>query len=85
MTLPSLVGAVDGWCDNTAPDPRWWRTTLGRDRRQPDVARRTVGSWPTARSLPGQLHLQSALPRPAGEAPRGGHAGCGTGVGTDLR
>ena len=29
MTLPSLVGAVDGWCDNTVPDPRWWRTTSG--------------------------------------------------------
>src|SRR5216683_7796889 len=43
MTLPSLAGAVDGWYDNTAPDPRWWRTTSGRDRRQPDVAHRTVG------------------------------------------
>jgi len=29
MTLPSLAGAVDGWYDNTAPDPRWWRTTSG--------------------------------------------------------
>ncbi len=43
MTLPSLAGAVDGWYDNTAPDPRLWRTTSGRDRRQPDVAHRTVG------------------------------------------
>src|SRR5260370_42598779 len=43
MTLPALAGAVDGWGDNTAPDPRLGRTTSGGDRRQPDVARRTVG------------------------------------------
>jgi hypothetical protein len=53
MTLPSLVGAVDGWCDNTVPDARWWRTTSGRDRRQPDVARRTVRSRGVRRARPG--------------------------------
>ena len=51
MTLPSLVGAVDGWSDNR-PDARWWRTTSGPDRRQPDVARRTVRSR-GARARPG--------------------------------
>src|SRR5712675_77299 len=80
MTLPSLAGAVDGWYDNTAPDPRWWRTTSGRDRRQPDVAHRTVGvtadcAWvpayvekivPSARGQSaGRLHPVRQLPRPA--------------------
>ncbi len=53
MTLPSLAGAVDGRCDNTAPDPRWWRTTSGRDRRQPDLGAtpaQVAIAWTRARS-----------------------------------
>jgi len=80
MTLPSLAGAVDGWYDNTAPDPRWWRTTSGRDRRQPDVAHHTVGvtdhpqsrrGWPRGR----HDDLSSQAQRELGKR---GH-GCGGG------
>jgi len=49
MTLPSLVGAVDGWCDNTVPDARWWRTTSG--------------PWPATawRPVPGSARLARYL------------------------
>src|SRR6266436_6713764 len=36
MTLPAPAGAVDGWRDNTTADPRWQRTTPGRDRDPAD-------------------------------------------------
>ena len=45
MTMPPLAGAVDSWCDNTLPDPRWWRITSGPSGRREPQPRRPELNW----------------------------------------
>src|SRR5260370_34942463 len=78
MTLPCPAGAVDGWRDNTTADPRWQRTTPGRDRDpdgRPGAIRLGLGRRAIVRKHPRSEAVLSRRPwTPAAPGSRVGNA-----------